>query len=179
LNVVDYTSNPFYPDELIPDATAHGVLEDTDASNVVGIFYPGAGDWVTAFWAVDLRTCTPPDQQESMVYGMLDAFGVLGVYEKPGQDLTRRLSLSITPDPFVRHAVISYNTPIASDVKLQVYNKAGQSVITLVDEYKYAGSYTVTWNGRDTRGIDVPNGVYFVRLTCGNLACSQNIVVVK
>lgn len=179
LNVPDYTSNPFYPDELTPDGTAHGVLEDTDSSKVVGIFYPGAGDWITAFWAVDLRTCTPPDQQESMVYGMLDAFGVLGIYEKPGQDLTRGLSLSITPDPLVRHAAISYNTPIASDVTLQVYNKAGQSVITLVDEYKHAGSYTVTWNGRDTRGIDVPNGVYFVRLTCGSLACSKNIVVVK
>lgn len=179
LNVPDYTSNPFYPDELTPDATAHDVLEDTDSTKIVGIFYPGVGDWMSAFWAVDLRTCTPPDQQESMVYGMLDAFGVLGVYEKPGQDLTRGLSLSITPDPLVRHAAISYNTPIASDVKLQVYNKAGQSMITLVDEYKYAGSYTVTWNGRDTRGIDVPNGVYFVRLTCGSLACSKNIVVVK
>jgi hypothetical protein len=178
-NVSDYASNPFFQDELTPDGTAHGVLEDTDSSKVVGIFYPGAGNWMSAFWALDLRTCTPPDQQESMVYGMLDAFGVLGIQEKPPQEPARRISLSIVPDPIVRHAAISYNTPIASNVKLQVYNKAGQSVITLVDEYKYAGSYTVTWNARDTRGIDVPNGVYFVRLTCGSLACSKNIVVVK
>lgn len=179
LDVPDYTSNPFYQDELVPDGSAHGVFEDTDSSKVVGIFYPGAGDWVTAFWALDLRTCTPPDQQESMVYGMLDAFGVLGIYEKPGQDPARALQLNIAPDPVVRSASISYITPIAGDVKMQVYNRVGQSVITLVDEYKHAGSYTVTWNGRDTRGIDVPNGVYFVRLTCGSLACSKNIVVVK
>ena len=165
LDVPDYTSNPFY--------------QDTDSSKVVGIFYPGVGDWVTAFWALDLRTCTPPDQQESMVYGMLDAFGVLGIYEKPGQDPARVLQLNIAPDPVVRSASISYITPIAGDVKMQVYNRVGQSVITLVDEYKHAGSYAVTWNGRDTRGIDVPNGVYFVRLTCGSLACSKNIVVVK
>ncbi len=179
LNVPDYISNTFMQDELVPDASAHGVLEDTDSSKVIGIFYPGPADWMSAFWALDLRTCTPPAQQESMVYGMLDAFGVLGVHEKPGQDPARVLQLNIAPDPVVRSASISYITPIAGDVKMQVYNKAGQSVITLVDEYKYAGSYTVMWNGRDTRGSDVPNGVYFVRLTCGSLECSRNIVVVK
>ncbi len=179
LNVPDYTSNPFFQDELVPDGMAHGVLEDTDSSKVVGIFYPGVGDWVTAFWALDLRTCTPPDQQEAMVYGMLDAFGVLGIHEKPPQDLARRISLSIAPDPIVRHATINYSIPIADNAKLQIYNRAGQLMITLVDEYKYAGSYTVTWNARDKRGVDVPNGVYFVRLTCGTFACSENIVVVK
>jgi hypothetical protein len=179
LNVPDYTSNPFFQDELIPDGMAHGVLEDTDSSKVVGIFYPGVGDWVTAFWALDLRTCTPPDQQESMVYGMLDAFGVLGIHEKPSQDPARTIHLNIVPDPIVRHATINYSIPIADNVKLQIYNKAGQLMITLVDEYKYAGSYTVTWNARDTRGVNVPNGVYFIRLTCGTMACSENIVVVK
>jgi len=178
-NVPDYASNPFYPDELIPDATAHGVLEDTDSSKVVGIFYPGAGDWVSAFWSMDLRTCTPPDQQEMMIYSMLDAFGVLGIQEKPGQEPARALYLSVAPDPVVRSASISYNTPIAGDVKMQVYNRAGQLINTLVDDHKQAGSYTVTWTGRDTRGVNVPNGVYFVRLTCGDLACSENIVLMK
>lgn len=178
-NAPDYGSNPFFPDELIPDASAHGVLEDTDSSKVIGIFYEGVGDWMSAFWAMDLRTCTPPDQQEMMVYSMLDAFGVLGIQEYPGQDPARTLHLTIAPDPVVRSASISYVTPLAGDVKMQVYNKAGQLMITLVDEYKQAGSYTVTWGGRDTRGVDVPNGVYFVRLTCGDLAQSQNIVLMK
>ena len=178
-NVPDYTSNPFYPDELVPDASAHEVIEDTDSSKVVGIFYPGVGDWMSAFWAMDLRTCTPPDQQEMMVYSMLDAFGVLGIQEIPGQDPARMLYLIIAPDPVVSSASISYVTPIASDVKMQVYNRAGQLIITLVDEYKQAGSYSVTWNGRDARGVSVPNGVYFVRLTCGDLAQSQNIVLMK
>ena len=178
-NVPDYTSNPFYPDELFPDGSAHEVIEDTDSSKIVGIFYPGVGDWMSAFWAMDLRTCTPPDQQEMMVYSMLDAFGVLGIQEYPGQDPARMLHLIIAPDPVVRSASISYITPIADDVKMQVYNKAGQLIITLVDEYKQSGSYTVTWSGRDSRGVDVPNGVYFVRLTCGDLAQSQNIVLMK
>jgi hypothetical protein len=178
-NVPDYAFNPFFPDELIPDASAHGVLEDTDSSKVVGIFYPGAGDWMSAFWAMDLRTCTPPSQQESMVYGMLDAFGVLGIQEKPEQEPARALYLSVTPDPVVRSASISYVIPVAGDVKMQVYNRAGQLINTLVDAYKQAGSYTVTWNARDAQGVDIPNGVYFVRLTCGELACSENIVLMK
>lgn len=178
-NVPDYGSNAFFPDELFPDASAHDVLEDTDSSKVVGIFYPGAGDWISAFWAMDLRTCTPASEQEQMVYNMLDAFGVLGIQEKPEQNPARSLNLIIAPDPIVRHATIEYNIPVADNVKLQIYNKAGQLVNTLIDEYKYAGSYTTTWDGRDARGIDVPNGVYFVRLTCGQIACSQNVVLMK
>lgn len=178
-NMPDYGNNPFFPDELIPDASAHEVLEDTDSSKVVGIFYPGVGDWMSSFWSMDLRTCTPPDQQEMMVYGMLDAFGVLGIQENPTQDPVRILYLSVAPDPVVRSASISYIIPIAGDVKMQVYNKAGQLINIIVDDHKQAGSYTVTWSGRDTRGVDVPNGVYFVRLTCGHLACSRNIVLIK
>jgi hypothetical protein len=178
-NVPDYTSNPFFPDELIPDSYAHGVLEDTDSSKVVGIFYPGQGDWVTAFWAMDLRTCTPANDQEMMVYGMLDAFGVLGIQERPPQEPGRNLNMMVTPDPVVKNATIDYHLPIAGDVKLQVYNNTGQLINTLVDDYKQAGSYTITWDSKDTRGASVSNGVYFIRLTCGSLAKAINVIVVK
>jgi hypothetical protein len=178
-NISDFASNPFFQDELTPDAYAHGVLEDADSGKVVGIFYPGQGDWVSAFWALDLRTCTPPDQQESMVHDMLDAFGVLGIQELPGQETARMLHLNIAPEPVVRSATISYITPIAGNVKMQIYNKTGQLVKTLVDEYKPSGSYSVTWTGQDARNVSVPNGVYFVRLTCGKLASAQNLVLMR
>ena len=180
--VCDYVTNPYWPDELIPDGTAHGVIEDADSGKVVGIFYPGVGDWVSAFWAIDARDATFTTwwpEVVQMVYGMLDAFGVLAIHERQFHDPSHILHLSIAPDPIVSRATISYSVPVADNVKMQIYNKAGQMVITLIDEHKRAGSYIVTWNGRDTKGVDVPNGVYFIRLTCGDLACSRNIVVVK
>jgi len=178
-NVPDYQSNPFYPDELIPDAQAHAVLEDTDSSKVVGIFYPGAGDWVTAFWAVDGRTCTPYDQWWQMVYNMLEAFGVLSVGEIPHYQPTRSLKLTIAPVIFTNSTSINFNLPTNGEVKLCVYNKTGQRIITLIDEYKYAGSYSTAWNRKYANGNDVPDGVYFVNLSCDGMSCTKNVVVVK
>jgi len=174
--LVDWGSDVF-ADGLTPTADAHHVIQDVNYP----AYYPSifSNDYQTSFWTVDGRNPNPWADWEAMVYGMLDAFGVLGIHEKPPQEPARRIHLSIAPDPIVRHATISYSIPIADNVKLQIYNKAGQLVNTLVDEYKYAGSYTVTWNARDTRDVDMPNGVYFARLTCGTMVCSKNIVVVK
>ncbi len=181
-SVCDFPSNPFYPDELIPDASAWAVVEDLDNGPEVGIFYD-AGVWYGSFWGVDARvqpgTAFWGDWVD-MVTAMLgpDLFNV-GIAETPSQTPVGRLQLAITPAPIVRTATISYTLPIADDVKLQVFNKLGQRVRTLVNAHTPAGSHKVTWNATDARGNDVPNGVYFVRLTCGDSSTAANVVVVK
>jgi len=177
-SVVDYPSNPFYPDELIPDAGAWAVAEDIDNDKDVGIFY-NAGVWLSSFWGVGTRVQPSSaywGDYVDMVTGMFgpDLFNVLGVAETPSQTPVGRLRLAITPSPIIKTATISYALPIADHVKLQVYNKLGQHVKTLVDAHTPAGSYKVTWNA-----TDVPNGVYFVRLACGSSSTATNVVVVK
>lgn len=182
-SIPDYQSNAFFPDELIPESYAHAVVEDIDLSYDIGIYYD-ATVWRSSFWSCDGRVQPGSgfwDNWVSMVEGMLgpDLFDVLGVAETPSQEPLRQLQLTITPDPLVRTATINYTLPIADHTQLQVYNKLGQHVTTLVDAYTPAGSYKVTWNGTDARGSDVPNGVYFVRLTCGDFSTAANMVVVK
>lgn len=178
----DYTSNPLYTDELVPDpAFAHAVLEDVDSNKVVGIFYPGQMDWQSAFWSIDLRDATFSywPQVTGMVGGMLEAFGVTGISEVPSQEPVRTLQLNISPDPFVHITTINFEVPAAAHVTLKLYNKAGQYVTTLMDGRQNAGPQSITWDRRDSRGAQVPNGVYFVRLTCDNAAATANIVVAK
>lgn len=177
----DYLSNPLYPDALTPDAEAHGVLEDTDSSVVVGIFYPGVGDWKSAFWSVDLRDSTLSywPQVTGMVGGMFTAFGITGINEVPVTEPVRTLQLNVSPDPFVHLTQISFEVPAAAHVTLKVYNQAGQHIATLIDGRQNAGTQTITWDRRDARGAEVPNGVYFVRLTCDNNAATANVVVTK
>ncbi|MBE0432787.1 T9SS type A sorting domain-containing protein [candidate division WOR-3 bacterium] len=180
--ISDYTSNPLYTDELVPDPTyAHAVLEDVDSNKVVGIFYPGQMDWQSAFWSIDLRDATFSywPQVTGMVGGMLAAFGVTGINEVPSQDPVRTLQLNISPDPFVHMTKINFEVPAAAHVTLKIYNKAGQYVTTLMDSRQNAGLQSITWDRRDARGAEVPNGVYFVRLTCDNAAATANIVVAK
>jgi hypothetical protein len=176
--VPDYQYNLFYPDELIPDAMAHPVLEDSDSSKVAGIFYPGT-DWMSAFWAMDGRNPEPWAEWIDMVSRMLEAFGVLCVNESASAKDLRTLHLGISPNPLVSTTTINFNLPVDDQVRLEVFNSTGQYVTTLVDDYKQEGIYRVIWHGNDARGFRMPNGVYFVRLTYGKFTATTNLVMVK
>lgn len=72
------------------------------------------------------------------------------------------------PNPFNPNTDIAYSVPVASHVKLEVLNVLGQRVITLKDEFSKAGSYVITWDGRDKSGRSVASGVYFYRMSTGS-----------
>jgi hypothetical protein len=71
---------------------------------------------------------------------------------------------SCRPNPFHSHAQISYALPTAGNVSLQVYDVTGRTVRTLASGFRRAGSYSVSWDAKDSRGRLVPHGVYFYRL---------------
>ncbi|UCF70124.1 MAG: T9SS type A sorting domain-containing protein [candidate division WOR-3 bacterium] len=181
--ISDYASNPLYTDELFPDAAwgCHSVLEDVDSMVNIAIFYPGIGDWQSSFWAIDLRDASFTYWTEitSMVSGMFEAFGLTGVSEMPANDPARAIQLSVSPDPFVRFTTISFNIPASANVALKIYNNAGQYVNTLVEGRQNAGSYSITWDRKDSSGSVVSSGVYFVRLTSDDIVSSASIVVAK
>ncbi|MFQ6092167.1 MAG: hypothetical protein ACE5OR_05720 [bacterium] len=51
--------------------------------------------------------------------------------------------------------------------------------MTLVDEEKEAGYYTVIWNGKDRNGNDVASGIYFYRLEAGEFTDTKRMLLVK
>jgi hypothetical protein len=174
--ISDYVDNPLFSDDLTPDPTyAHSVFYDIDSAAVVGIFYPGP-DWQASFWSMDLRDGTFAywPAVNAMVSGMFTAFGVTGVNETPTENPVRVLQLNVSPDPFVHVTTISFDVPVASHVTVDVYNNIGQHITTLIDGYKSAGSHSITWNRND-----IPNGVYFVRLTCDDLVSTANVIVTR
>jgi len=67
------------------------------------------------------------------------------------------------PNPFNPSTKISWKSAIGSWQSLKVYDVLGNEVAKLVDEYKPAGSYTVTFDASSTAG-GLPSGVYFYTL---------------
>ncbi|MCH7761007.1 S8 family serine peptidase [candidate division TA06 bacterium] len=71
------------------------------------------------------------------------------------------LALLPNPNPFRDGTKIDFEIPYPGHVTLKVYDITGRLVITLLDEKKGLGRFSEPWNGRDERGVRVPNGIYF------------------
>ena len=83
------------------------------------------------------------------------------------------------PSVMNRETRVEFDLPRASEVRLAVYNLAGQAVRTLLEGTHSGGTYEVVWNGKNEQGLQVPSGVYFVRLNAGAFSDSKRVVVVK
>ncbi len=78
------------------------------------------------------------------------------------------------PNPFNARTTISYQLPVSSQVKLEVYNVLGQKVATVVDEKQQAGYRSVSWDASE-----VSSGLYFYKLTAGDFTETRRMMVVK
>ena len=72
------------------------------------------------------------------------------------------------PNPFNPSTTIPFSLYKGGQVRLTVYAITGQKVVTLIDEFRSAGTYAANWNGRDDNGNGAASGIYLYRLTCGN-----------
>jgi len=83
------------------------------------------------------------------------------------------------PNPFNPETVISYTLQHVGQVSVTVYNLLGRQIATLVDERQNAGTYSLTWDGRDHDGRPVASGVYFYQLKAGNIAQTKKMILLK
>ncbi|OYD17046.1 hypothetical protein CH333_02100 [candidate division WOR-3 bacterium JGI_Cruoil_03_44_89] len=84
-----------------------------------------------------------------------------------------------TPNPFLDATTIRYAIPEEGKVSLEIYNVLGQRVCLLERGEREAGFYDVKWDGRDSRGVRVSGGVYFVRFSSGDFHSISKLVKVR
>ncbi len=84
------------------------------------------------------------------------------------------------PNPFNPVTNIKLNISNTRNVKLQVYNIAGELVNTINNSTLNVGSHTFTWNASDHRGVCVSSGVYFLKMTIDNKqTCLQKVLLAR
>jgi predicted outer membrane repeat protein len=86
------------------------------------------------------------------------------------------------PNPFNPVTELRYEIPAGSKpsrVVLSLYDARGRKVHTLIDAHREPGSYTVTWDGRDHRGMAAASGVYFCRLSWQGKSETTRLVLLK
>ena len=78
------------------------------------------------------------------------------------------------PNPFNPSTAIQYTLTSRSFTTLKVYDMVGREVATLVNGFKEAGSYEVTFDASR-----LPSGVYLYRITTDKFIETKKLVLLK
>ncbi len=78
------------------------------------------------------------------------------------------------PNPFNPATKISFSIMKPGMVKLSVFNAIGQVVKTYANNYSEAGTYSVSFDGRE-----LPSGLYFFKMEAGNYSSMKKMMLVK
>ena len=82
-----------------------------------------------------------------------------------GSTLPARVMLQPNaPNPFNPRTTLRFQLPRSTHAELRIFDVAGRTIRTLVDERLPAGTHTLIWDGTDVRGARVPTGIYFAEL---------------
>ena len=99
---------------------------------------------------------------------------------KTGENLPLRFSLAQNfPNPFNPSTQIRFQLEHPATVELAVYNVLGQKIKTLVSGGLPGGEHSVSWDGRDKRGLALSSGVYFYRLRADGRVLTRRMVLTK
>lgn len=77
------------------------------------------------------------------------------------------------PNPFNPNTQIKFSLPIASNVKIVIYNLIGEVVSELVNTQLNSGVHSINWYASDNSGKKVSSGVYFYELKANGVDGSQ------
>jgi hypothetical protein len=134
---------------------------------------------------------TVVDSFANRIYSGVEHFSALAIKGEPGSVVVTAVEPDLKqlptgyhlaqnyPNPFNPITTLAYSIPEQAHVKLIVYDLLGREIIRLVDQAQNAGTWQVTWNGRDGAGQLVSAGIYLTRITAGDFVQTRKMVLLK
>lgn len=83
------------------------------------------------------------------------------------------------PNPFNPSTKFRYALPEGRNVKIIIYDINGSKVTELVNNYQGAGTYEVTWNGKNDSGMQVASGTYIYQVKAGDFVETKKMLLLK
>ena len=78
------------------------------------------------------------------------------------------------PNPFNPSTNIQYDISNDNSVTIKIYNLPGKEVMSLVNDFKKAGRYIISFNGSD-----LASGVYYYKITSGKFEQVRKMILIK
>ena len=83
------------------------------------------------------------------------------------------------PNPFNNEIKIPYKTSSEDIISAKIFNLKGQSVVELYSGKKEAGNHSLTWNGLNNLGQEVPSGTYVLVVDNEQKFYTQKLLLLK
>ena len=100
--------------------------------------------------------------------------------DSPVNDLARLFTLEPNrPNPFSPRTAFRYSLAHLGPVELTVLDAQGRAILTLASGEQSAGQHEVVWDGRDTDGLPLPAGIYFVRLDFAGRTETRKVALIR
>ena len=81
------------------------------------------------------------------------------------------------PNPFSASTIISYKLTGSFETNVKIYDLTGREIVTIANGFQPAGIYQLIWNGKDSKGLSVPSGIYFCCLEAGSVVKIKKMIL--
>ncbi len=167
---------------VYPSGVANGLWYDGNYK-LVFLYWPyhylvtASGEWYTDTTTGEWYLY----EQEQLLANVLTFFGHKAHVTHPGicELGSREKSLTlypVTPNPSVNDVVIEYVLPYETNVDVVIYDVGGRTVKTLASGKATPGTYRIRWDGKDSRGLQVGSGIFFLRVSTDRETKSAKII---
>jgi predicted esterase len=170
-------------DDIVP--IAHSERVDQVMTELGGLppeyeffSYPGAGHHVSSLTGYEARV-------EPYLCDVLNSLADVGDGTAP---LPVRPLLHNDPNPFAGRTELVFSLGDSEgagvqrgpeEVQLSIFDLSGRLVRTLLQEDLAGGQHRRLWDGNDSRGVPVAQGVYVARLQTGRSVVSHKLVLLR
>lgn len=86
---------------------------------------------------------------------------------------------NVWPNPCISTMFVICKLYEDAYMDLRIYDVNGRLIKVLAGDYMEADEYELSWDGKDTRGNDVKNGVYFCKMTAGGVTSTKKLLKLK
>lgn len=89
------------------------------------------------------------------------------------------------PNPFVignntrNLTTIKFDVKYSQNIDLSIFNIKGQKIVTLSKDKFGKGEHSITWDGKNSNGMNVASGVYFYSLKANGTTNYKKMLVIK
>ena len=175
--------------------TVHNIVEIDSGTSpsyidttifALGSGWPGMGNTIEypvryKIQAIDIYQDSSVRSDFDMAIGLAITDGCTDCHEEEEDNINSQIDIpkeymlySNYPNPFNPTTNIKFDLPKDVLVSIKIFDILGREVRTLVNDYKTAGSYTISFNG-----ADLSSGIYYYKIKAGDFEQVRKMMLLK